>query len=91
MTTLPPSRKLRPASYLVPHDIQLTRAPSEDEHPRVVASVRCQRRDCDVLVEVCARCERFARIETHEAGYVLLCRADDELADSVDPDEPPES
>jgi hypothetical protein len=88
MTTPTPPRKTRPASYLVQHDIQLTRAPAEDERPRVVASVRCQRLECDVLVEACAHCARFARIETHEAGYVLLCRAHDEAADGDEPSEP---
>jgi hypothetical protein len=87
MTTTPPRppRKTWPSSHLVEHDIRLTREQSSDrEPPKVVARVRCERMDCDVLVEQCARCPRFARIETHEAGYILLCRDHDETPASED-------
>jgi hypothetical protein len=47
--------------------------------------------DCDLLVEQCGRCRRFARIETHEAGYVLLCRDHDETVASEDAECPVES
>jgi hypothetical protein len=61
----------------VQQDIQLTRE-SRGEATRVVARVECARRDCNMEVEGCARCAHFVRIETHEAGYVLLCREDEE-------------
>jgi hypothetical protein len=84
MTTFPP-RSPRPSSRLVPHEIQLTRKPSESGTSPVVATIHCERRDCTLNVETCGYCERFARIETHEAGYVMLCRSKDE----EEPDEPP--
>jgi hypothetical protein len=74
----PPPKKLS-HSQLVQHDIQLARDPAQPS--KVVASVTCERLGCDVLVEACARCPRFARIETHEAGYVLLCRAHEDTSD----------
>jgi hypothetical protein len=45
----------------------------EDPSSRVVASVHCARQNSRVEVEGCAGCAHFARIEPHEAGYVLLC------------------
>lgn len=93
MTTAPPrppSNKCH-SSRLVQHDVRLTRQPSQGERAKVVASVHCERRDCETLVEACARCARFARIEPHEAGYVLLCRAEDETIDSCADDCAPES
>jgi hypothetical protein len=29
-------------------------------------------------VDECCVCERLARIDVHEAGYVVLCHAEDE-------------
>ena len=77
-TPTKPPNSSRPALRLVQHDIHLSRERSESDRSQVVARVTCERRGCEVLVEQCAHCERFARIETHEAGYVLLCRAHDE-------------
>lgn len=64
---------------LVEQDIQLTREPRAGAL-RVIARVECVRRGCGMEVEDCGRCAHFVRIETHEAGYVLLCRADHEDA-----------
>ena len=65
--------------HLVQQDIQLTR---ECQHgvTRVVARVECARRGRAVDAEQCARCPHFVRIETHEAGYLMLCRAHEEDA-----------
>jgi hypothetical protein len=49
--------------------------------PRVCATVLCERRAQQLDVEVCRVCERFGRIDVHEAGYVMLCRAEDEELD----------
>lgn len=87
MTTAPqPPPAKGPASSLVQHDIHLARDPSRGSS--VVASVECERFGCKVLVEACARCTRFARIETHEAGYVLLCRPREETSDPAAEDPP---
>jgi hypothetical protein len=94
MTTTPPRlpHNAWPSSLLVQHDIRLTREQSSNQGPtQVVARVACERLDCDVLVEQCGRCQRFARIETHEAGYVLLCRDHDETPASDDTECPVES
>jgi hypothetical protein len=82
MTTQPP-RCARPSSHLVPHEIRLTRKRSEVGTSTVVATVHCERRESTLNVETCGYCERFARIDMHEAGYVMLCRSEDE-----EPDEP---
>lgn len=86
----PPQGKRVPSSSLVQHDIHLARDAATPS--KVVASVMCERRGCEMRVEVCARCPRFARIETHEAGYVLLCRAHEDATESpcceCEPDEP---
>jgi hypothetical protein len=62
---------------LVQQDIQLSRE-SCDGVTRVVARVECARRGCTMEVEQCAGCSHFVRIETHEAGYLLLCRIGEE-------------
>lgn len=79
----PPAR-----ARLVQQDILLSRE-ARDGTTRVVARVECARRDCVVEVEYCARCPHFARIETHEAGYLMLCRAADQ--DEHDAEQPDES
>jgi hypothetical protein len=86
--TTPANRKMRSASCLVLHDLHLTRVQSEQGRPQVVASVRCERQGCEVSVEACARCVHFARIEPHEAGYVLLCREHDETMEVAIGEEP---
>lgn len=63
------------SSLLVQQDICLAREEA-DGSVHVVATVACARRGLDVAVEECAHCPHFARIETHEAGYVMLCRTD---------------
>ena len=72
---MPPSDKSSQSPSLVLQDIQLQRAPDTG---RVVATAVCARKGCSVNVEDCARCAHFARIDTHEAGYVLMCRARDD-------------
>ena len=79
-----------PHSRLVPHDIQLARVEPERAHSRVVATIQCERRGCTLRVETCAQCERFARVETHEAGYVMLCRSTDSEAPPEPGSEQPE-
>jgi len=44
---------------------------------RLVATVECERRRSTLDVDTCGHCERFARIEVHEAGYTMLCRSAD--------------
>jgi hypothetical protein len=80
MTTPPaPRRTWPPHPRLVVHDIKLERQSPPDGQSRVRATVDCERNQCTLDVEVCALCPRFARIEVHEAGYVLLCRSLDAL------------
>jgi hypothetical protein len=71
----------------VQQDIQLSRE-SRDGVTRVVARVECARRGCTMEVEQCAGCSHFARIETHEAGYLLLCQTGEEGEQTEDA--PPE-
>lgn len=59
------------------HDVHFGRQTAEDGSSKVVATVACERRQCTVSVDVCSECERFARIEVHEAGYTMLCRSTD--------------
>jgi hypothetical protein len=74
MTT---QRKRIPCSHLVSHDIKIARESVEGQRDQVVATVECERRGATLRVEECVACERFAHIETHEAGYVLHCRPHD--------------
>jgi len=78
VTASPPTpchKATRPHSRLVVHDILMTRP--ETDRSQIAATVECERRGCTLSVKVCAGCERFARIEVHEAGYTLLCRSTD--------------
>jgi hypothetical protein len=72
------SRSLEPCTVhdqsLVAHDIRLERRTDADGEERVVASIECERRGTLCVTE-CRACPRFARIEVHEAGYLMLCRA----------------
>jgi hypothetical protein len=83
---------------LVPHEVHMERVAQPQREAgtsEVKARVYCERQQRDVLVEACAQCERFARIDVHEAGYTLLCRSTDsgqEVATGDDPQlgsEPP--
>jgi len=74
-------RRLRPSSRLVPHEIRIRRKELGREGPGLLATVRCERRNGSINVEACAYCERFARIDLHEAGYTMLCRSTDEELD----------
>jgi hypothetical protein len=90
MATSPPSsdRKSRPHWRLVAHDIHFVVGERRDAAV-ATAVVACERRNCNkVSVQsTCVYCERFARIEPHEAGYLVLCRAADEevLEGDVEP------
>lgn len=81
MTTLP-TRRSRPSSRLVVHDVRFVPVDANSDAPRVRATIKCERRDCILDVEVCRECERFARVDVHEAGYVMLCRSQDEEFDT---------
>jgi hypothetical protein len=50
----------------------------------MLATIECERRKCRLPIDECRACERFARIEAHEAGYVMLCRSQDESFDVDD-------
>ena len=71
------SADTKPSARLVAHDIRLRAELRADGSKVVEALVECERRGCEVSASVCARCPRFARIEPHEAGYVLLCHSED--------------
>jgi hypothetical protein len=73
-----PKKRVRPRSRVVLHDIRLTREQSPDGRNKVVASAECERHQSRFDVDVCRSCERFARIEMHEGGFVVLCRSEDE-------------
>ena len=81
MTTLP-IRRSRPSSRLVVHDVRFIPVDAGPHGPRIRATIKCERRDHILDVDVCRSCERFARVEVHEAGYVMLCRSQDEEFES---------
>ena len=78
MESQPKRRRVRPGWRLVPHDVTFESPPSAASRTAPVASVHCERHDCACRVEDCSYCERFARIDVHEAGYTLLCRSQDD-------------
>jgi hypothetical protein len=82
MTESPP--RLRRRAQLVQQDIHIAREEPGDGSSRVVARVHCARRNCAMEVEECAACAHFARIEVHEAGYLLLCTAHAEARETDD-------
>ena len=71
-------RLLRPSTQLIEHDVRLGLKEVSPGVTAVVATVHCERRNITCEVEHCCYCERFARIEVHEAGYTMLCRSADE-------------
>jgi hypothetical protein len=75
-------RTWRPSARLVQHDIgfEVLRARGRSSL-RVL--VDCERRGAPQTIDTCRSCERFARIEAHEAGYVLLCRSQDETFEPI--------
>jgi hypothetical protein len=87
-TELPPGPEKVSNAHLTQYDIHLARDP--DRPTKVVASVMCERRGCEMLVEACARCPHFARIETHEAGYLLRCREREDTSEPGVCEHPPE-
>jgi hypothetical protein len=77
------SRKLvRPGARLVVHDIHMETVSQADGTEKLCAYVQCQRRKSKLNVDACRSCERLVRIDSHEAGYVVLCRSEDETFDS---------
>jgi hypothetical protein len=76
-------RLLRPSMQLIEHDVRFALKETSPGVAAVVATVYCERRNVNCEVEHCGYCERFARIEVHEAGYTMLCR-------SADEEEPPD-
>lgn len=72
-----PKRPSASSLHLIEQDIHVRRLPAA-AGARVVAEVQCARRGCTMDVEQCARCPHFVRIETHEAGYLMLCSADED-------------
>lgn len=79
-------RKASISSLLVQQDICLAREEA-DGSSHVVATVACTRRALPVAVDECARCPYFARIEPHEAGYVMLCRTDSDRPAPATPED----
>ena len=77
-------KRLRPSSLPVLHDISFARTQLSGGRSKVTASIECERRGCTLDVDVCRSCERFLRIEMHEAGFVMLCRSRDEGFDADD-------
>lgn len=75
---------MRPSRRLVAHDVKLTRQENARGETEVLATVQCKnaRNVCD-----CLRCERFVRIEPHEAGFVLLCKPVEETTHEREPAE----
>ena len=76
--TLP---QLAPNPHLVAHDLRFCRSPSLAGSGAIEVTVECERRACTLPLSVCRACPRFARIDVHEAGYVMLCRSTDEALD----------
>ena len=76
------AKRLRPSSRLVAHDLEFVPAEAPGGSKRMLATIACERRDCTLNIDECRACERFARIEAHEAGYVMLCRSQDETFDA---------
>lgn len=71
------SFSLRPSSRLIQHDVRFELRP-DGRRVKLRVVIDCQRTGTARTVDDCRGCERFARIEAHEAGYILLCRALDE-------------
>lgn len=66
------------------HDIRFEVARRADGSDKLCAYVQCERRKVKQSVDDCRGCERFARIEAHEAGYIVLCHAEDETFERDD-------
>lgn len=77
-----PPKKVRPSARLVVHDIRVELTPQPTGGEKLCAYVECERRRCKLNVDECRSCERLVRIDSHEAGFVVLCRSKDETFDS---------
>lgn len=79
VSTEPKRRPSRPLDTLVAHemtwDAAAERSGSGDE---TQPAVWCERQNRSVGFQTCRSCERFARVDVHEAGYVMMCRSLDE-------------
>ena len=64
------------------HDIRVDVAPRANGGEELCAYVECERRKCKLNVNECRACERLVRIDSHEAGFVVLCRSEDETFDA---------
>jgi hypothetical protein len=80
--TLPPHKKTRPSTRLVVHDIQIELTPQPDSPNKLSAYVDCEHHQRRLSVDECRACDRLDRIDSHEAGFVVLCRSSDEPFDS---------
>lgn len=80
MTAIPP-KKTRPSARLVVHDIQIEPCAQPDGSRKLCGYVDCERRKYRLDVDECRACERLVRIDSHEAGFVVLCRSEDENFD----------
>ena len=76
--TMTQRKSTRPSPRLVLHDVQFEVTRQANGRDKLCAYVQCERRKCKQNIDVCRGCERLARIESHEAGYVVLCHAEDE-------------
>lgn len=77
-------KSTRPSPRLVVHDMQFEVTRQANGKDKLCAYVQCERRKCKKNVDDCRACERLVRIEAHEAGYVVLCHAEDETFDRDD-------
>jgi hypothetical protein len=73
-----PSERLRPKTRLVVHDIHMELEPQREGPDKLRLYVECERRKCKLSVDECGVCERLERIDSHEAGFAVLCRSEDE-------------
>jgi hypothetical protein len=77
MSTHPDLVRVAPDDHLIGHDVRFERKRSASGALLVIATIDCERQGCRIPVDVCRECPRFARIDVHEAGYVMLCRSAD--------------
>ena len=80
--TPPSPKRNRPRHHLVVHDIQFESKSQADGSDKLSAYVDCERRGRRIALDECRACERLDRIDSHEAGYVVLCRSEDETFDA---------
>jgi hypothetical protein len=74
-------KRRRPSSRLIAHDLCFEPKETASGHKTHLPTIECERRGT-LSIDECRACERFARIETLEHGYVMLCRSGDETFDA---------